>query len=201
MEVDLRRLQLGIKRLFDTVTSLVVLIVGSPLFVVTATLVKVSSPGPIFFVQERIGKDGRPFQILKFRSMTIAPPEGRGRLWNETEGARITPIGRFLRDYGLDELPQFLNILRGEMSIVGPRPPIPVRVKDYTVRQRKVFQMRPGLVSLAIVKGRRSIPMEERIELHLEYVKNWSLWLDWVILARSVVVVLCRQNADEVITG
>jgi lipopolysaccharide/colanic/teichoic acid biosynthesis glycosyltransferase len=198
-EATLRRLQLGIKRLIDIIVSLALLILGFPLWVALAILVNLSSPGPILFVQERVGKDGKPFRLYKFRSMTVAPPGGPPAGWSEAEEARITRVGRFLRDYGLDELPQVLNILKGDMSIIGPRPPLPSRAKHYTERQRKVFQMRPGVICLAAFQGRRSIPMEERLELHVQYVERWSLWLDLIILLRTIPVVLGRKDARDIL--
>jgi sugar transferase EpsL len=197
----LRRLQLGIKRLFDVWVSLLVLILGLPLFAFLALLVKVSSPGPVFFVQERVGKDGRPFRIYKFRSMTVASPGYQPTRWNAAEEARITPIGGFLRDYGLDELPQAINILKGDMSVVGPRPRLPVQVRDYDERQHKVFQMRPGIVCLSVFQGRRSIPVETRVELQVQYVETWSLWLDLVILVRTIPVVLGRKDARDILAS
>jgi lipopolysaccharide/colanic/teichoic acid biosynthesis glycosyltransferase len=198
-EAKLRRLQLGIKRLIDIMVSLALLILGFPLWVALATLVSLSSPGPILFVQGRVGKDGRPFRVYKFRSMTVAPPGHQPAGWSEAEEARITRVGRFLRDYGLDELPQVVNILKGDMSIIGPRPPLPSRAKHYTERQRKVFQMRPGVICLAAFRGRRSIPMEERLELHVQYVERWSLWLDLTILLRTIPVVLGRKDARDIL--
>ena len=181
----------------DVLLSLLVLGVGLPLFLVIGVLVKLSSPGPVFFVQERVGKGGKPFVMYKFRSMTVAQPGYEPGFWGEEEQARVTRIGRVLREYGLDELPQVLNILRGDMSIVGPRPPLASRVTDYTARQRKVFAMRPGVLALGAIKGRRSIPMDERVELHVQYVESWSLRLDLHILLRSIPIVLRRQGASE----
>lgn len=194
---DTQRLQLAVKRIMDVLLSLLVLVVGLPLLVVIGVLVKLSSPGPVFFVQERVGRGGKVFAMYKFRSMTVAQPGYEPGFWSEDERARVTRVGRPLRDYGLDELPQVLNILRGDMSIVGPRPPLASRVSDYTARQKRVFKMRPGVFALGAIKGRRSIPMEERVELHVQYVESWSLWLDLHILLRSIPVVLRRQGASE----
>jgi sugar transferase EpsL len=198
-EATLRSLQLAIKRLIDIIVSLAVLILGFPLLVVLAILVKLSAPGPILFVRERLGKDGKPFRLYKFRSMTVAPPGYQPAGWSEAEEARITRVGRFLRDYGLDELPQVLNILKGDLSIIGPRPPLPSRAKHFTERQRRVFQMRPGVTCLAAFHGRRSIPMEERLELHVQYVERWSLWLDLIILLRTIPTVLGRKDARDIL--
>lgn len=198
---DTRNLRLALKRTMDVVLSLLVLVIGLPPFLAIGVLVKLSSPGPVLFVQERVGKGGRTFPMYKFRSMTVAPPGHQPGLWSEEEKARVTRVGRVLRDYGLDELPQALNILKGDMSIVGPRPPLPSRVNGYTERQRKVFQMRPGVLALAAIKGRRSIPVEDRVELHVQYVESWSLRLDLHILLRSIGVVLRRQGVSEAPRG
>ena len=192
-----RSWQLGIKRLADVVVSLAVLVLGWPLFLLVAVLVRLSSPGPVLFIQERVGKEEKPFRLVKFRSMLVSEEEDAETGWTEAHEARITPIGRLLRDYGLDELSQAWNILKGEMSIIGPRPPLPAQVESFTERQRKMFLMRPGLLSLPGFKGRRSLPMEERIELHVQYVEHWSLLLDFVILLRCIPVILRRQNVDE----
>ena len=189
--------QLALKRLFDVAISLLVLVLGLPVFGLIALLVKLSSPGPVFFVQERVGLGGRTFRMIKFRTMVDKPTNEPVTVWTETEEARVTRIGRFLRDYALDELPEVFNILKGDMSIVGPRPPLPAQVRDYTEHQRKMFRMRPGMLSWAFVKGRRSIPMKQRIEHHVWYVKNWSLWLDVLIFWRGVLVLFQKKGASE----
>jgi len=191
-------IQLAIKRLFDVMVCLIVLIVGAPAYLAIALIVKLSSPGPILFVQDRVGLRGRVFPTYKFRTMVGAPDES-SVVWSQSDEERITRVGRFLRDYGLDELPQAVNILKGEMSIVGPRPPLPSQVESYSEHQKIMFRMRPGVFSLAAVRGRRSIPMEERIELHVRYVENWSLRLDAMILCKVLLVVLGRENASETI--
>jgi len=191
-------IQLAIKRLFDVLVCLIVLIVGAPAYLAIALIVKLSSPGPILFVQDRVGLRGRVFPTYKFRTMVGAPDES-SVVWSQSDEERITRVGRFLRDYGLDELPQAVNILKGEMSIVGPRPPLPSQVESYSEHQKTMFRMRPGVFSLAAVRGRRSIPMEERIELHVRYVENWSLRLDAMILYKGLLVVLGRENASETI--
>jgi lipopolysaccharide/colanic/teichoic acid biosynthesis glycosyltransferase len=201
---DLRKepryqLELAIKRLLDVLGCAVILVFGFPVFLLIAAMVKLSSAGPVFFLQTRVGKDEKQFLLIKFRSMRGSPAQNVST-WTRNEEARITPVGEFLRDYGLDELPQVINIIRGEMSIIGPRPPLPVQVMKYTPEERKAFRMRPGVLSLAAVEGRRSIPMEKRIELHVEYVENWSLGLDLKILWRALAVVLRREHASDVIT-
>ncbi len=194
------QLQLATKRFLDIILCLVVLIVTAPLLGLIAFAVKLSSPGPIFFLQSRVGLNQKAFRMIKFRTMAESPSKAQTTDWTAAEEMRITPIGRFLRDYGLDELPQALNILRGDMSIVGPRPPLPDQVEQYTEYQRRMFQMRPGVISLAAVEGRRSIPMQQRIELHVRYVGSWSLGLDLAILWRAMFVVLRRQDAAEIVS-
>jgi lipopolysaccharide/colanic/teichoic acid biosynthesis glycosyltransferase len=195
-----RRAQLALKRLADVVLCLIISILALPFMAAIALSVRLSSPGPIFFVQERVGLRLRTFKMIKFRTMAVRPALEQATAWTAAEEARITPVGRLLRDYGLDELPQILSILKGDMSIVGPRPPLPAQVKDYTERQHRMFEMRPGVLSLAAIMGRRSLTTEQRIELHVRYVQEWSLRLDLLILWRALFVVLGRQDASETIT-
>lgn len=189
--------QLALKRILDAVICLLVLVLGLPVFGLIGLMVKLSSPGPVFFVQERVGLGGKTFRMIKFRTMVDKPTTEPVTVWTEAEEARVTKIGRFLRDYALDEFPEVLNILKGDMSIIGPRPPLPAQVKDYIEHQRQMFRMRPGMLSWAFVNGRRSILMEQRIELHVWYVKNWSLWLDVLIFWRGLQVLFKREGASE----
>jgi undecaprenyl phosphate N,N'-diacetylbacillosamine 1-phosphate transferase len=192
-------LQLAIKRMIDLTACAAILIIGFPLLLLVAFLIKVTSSGPIFFIQPRVGKHQKVFKMIKFRTMTGAPDKEATR-WTIMDTARITPIGNFLRDYGVDELPQVINIIGGDMSIVGPRPPLPIQVGAYTQEQRKVFFMRPGVLSLAAVEGRRAISMDERIALHVKYIETWSLMLDFRIMWRCLFIVLGRKNVAEIIT-
>ena len=186
----------AIKRVFDVAACLMVLALGAPVFIIIALIVRLSSPGPVLFIQERTGRHGRAFRMYKFRTMVGRKDESI-LVWTTTDEQRITRVGRFLRDYGLDELPQVINILKGDMSIVGPRPPRPLQAERYSDHQRHMFSMRPGVISLADVKGRRSIPTEERIEWHVWYVENWSIRLDLEILWKTLLIVLRRENAEE----
>jgi len=186
----------AIKRVFDVAACLMVLALGAPVFIIIALIVRLSSPGPVLFIQERTGRHGRAFRMYKFRTMVGRKDESI-LVWTTTDEQRITRVGRFLRDYGLDELPQVINILKGDMSIVGPRPPRPLQAERYSDHQRIMFSMRPGVISLADVKGRRSIPTEERIEWHVRYVENWSVRLDLEILWKTLLIVLRRENAEE----
>jgi len=189
-------IEYAIKRVFDVVACLMVLALGAPIFIIIALIVRLSSPGPVLFIQERTGRHGRAFRMYKFRTMVGRKDESI-LVWTTTDEQRITRVGRFLRDYGLDELPQVINILKGDMSIVGPRPPRPLQAERYSDHQRIMFSMRPGVISLADVKGRRSIPTEERIEWHVWYVENWSIRLDLEILWKTLLIVLRRENAEE----
>lgn len=185
------------KRLFDVAASLAVLSLGAPLMAGLAVAVRLSSPGPVFFVQDRAGRGTRPFRMLKFRTMAMAPRERQALVWTPEDESRVTRVGSFMRDFGLDELPQALNILKGEMSVIGPRPPMVEQVPGYSAEQRRMFDVRPGVLSLAAVRGRRTLTPERRIADHVEYVDRWSLALDAVILWKSLLVVLGRQNARD----
>jgi len=190
-------ISLAVKRAFDVASSSAVALAVAPAFPLLAFCVKWRSRGPLFFTQERVGVDQRPFRMIKFRTMSQPPPGHDPTKWNVAEESRISPLGRFLRDFGLDELPQVINIIKGDMSVIGPRPPLPAQVEQYSDEQRKMFGMKPGVLSLAAIRGRRAIDMEKRIELHVEYVERWSLALDIEILLKSLFVVLRRMNADE----
>ncbi len=195
-----RSLQLHIKRFFDIVVCGLLLVLGSPFLLILGLLVKWSSPGPVFFVQVRTGKDEAPYRMIKFRTMSGSPDENAS-IWTKSDELRITRIGRILRDFGLDELPQLLNILKGDMSIIGPRSPLPQQAAAFTPYLKKMFSMRPGVLSLAAIAGRRSLTMMERYALHVEYVETWSLKLDFKILWRSLFVVLKREAAAEKLPG
>lgn len=188
-------IRLAMKRMIDLVLCAILLVAASPLLLLIAIAVKLTSRGPLFFVQHRVGLNARSFRMYKFRTMR-ADHRG-GDAWSNADEMAVTPIGGVLRDYGLDELPQLLNIFNGDMSIIGPRPPLTSQLGRYDERLRETFAMRPGVLSLAAVEGRRAISPEQRMELHLRYVKEWSLRLDFSILWRCALVVLRRQNANE----
>jgi exopolysaccharide biosynthesis polyprenyl glycosylphosphotransferase len=198
---------LMLKHLFDRSLALVVLILFSWLFLIVALAVRLSSKGPVIFRQARGGKNGRPFMMLKFRTMVTNAEMQQDELqrMNQMEGPvfkidkdpRITPIGRFLRKTSLDELPQFWNVLRGEMSLVGPRPLPMYEVKKFeTTAQRRRLAMKPGLTCLWQISGRNKITsFREWVKLDLEYIDNWSLWLDAKIIMKTVPVVLFGSGA------
>jgi exopolysaccharide biosynthesis polyprenyl glycosylphosphotransferase len=196
-----------VKWLLDFTVSLVLLIFFSPLFLITALLMKLTSPGPVFFLQERLGLNKRRFKIYKFRTMTVDAESRMKELehLNELSGPvfkirndpRITTIGRFLRSTSIDELPQLFNVLKGDMSLVGPRP---MAVRDYEGFnedwQRRRFSVRPGITCLWQVLGRNCIPFEQWMELDLQYIDRWSLWLDVQILFKTIPAVLRGSGAS-----
>lgn len=178
------------KRAFDLAVAIPATIVLAPVMAGIAAWVRIDSPGPAIFRQRRAGAFGRPFTCLKFRSM-VDGAEGKGAGLKVTEDDdRITRAGRVLRRLSLDELPQLINVIRGEMSIVGPRPTVPAQIEHYDAVQRRRLLARPGLTGLAQVRGRAAIPWSERIALDVEYVDNWSFALDLRIIAETVRVVL-----------
>jgi lipopolysaccharide/colanic/teichoic acid biosynthesis glycosyltransferase len=172
-------------RILDILIAAVALLVLSPVLLIAAIAIKLGSRGPVIYRQRRVGKDGNEFELLKLRTMELgSDPVGVGRIVARDD-PRVTPAGRFLRRTSLDEIPNLVNVLRGEMAIVGPRPTIPAQVEDYTPFQHRRHEVRPGLTGWAQVQGRAGIPWEERIELDVEYVDRRSLALDVRILART----------------
>lgn len=189
------------KRFCDIVISLLGLIVLSPLMLVVAIAIKIESKGPVLFKQTRLGKGGREFQIYKFRSMCEgAENMGTGQ-YSFTGDMRVTKVGRFIRATSIDELPQFINILKGEMSLVGFRPPLtyhPWKLEEYTDEQMRMFEVRPGITGWAQVHGRKHTEWHERISLNVYYVDHMSLLLDIKILFLTVFKVLKNEDNENV---
>lgn len=185
----MRKCNIFLKHTIDFIGSFLGLIIISPLLIVISIAIVTGSKGPILFRQKRLGKDGQIFEILKFRTMVMnAEQIGSGLFINSENDARITKIGKFLRTTSLDELPQIINVLKGDMSLVGPRPPVPhhpFKYDEYTEFQKTRFSMRPGMTGLAQVTVRNSVPWEERIPVDVDYVKNFNLWLDFRILFKT----------------
>jgi undecaprenyl phosphate N,N'-diacetylbacillosamine 1-phosphate transferase len=178
----------------DFLGSWLGIILMSPVIYLVGALIRLDSRGPIIFKQERIGKDGQPFMSFKFRSMVDKATTiglGLNVCMNDD---RITRVGKFLRNTSLDELPQLFNVLKGEMSIVGPRPTLAYQVKAYNAEQRRRLQVKPGITGWAQINGRNAIPWEDRIKLDVWYVDNWSLGLDLRILGRTLRTVLKREG-------
>jgi lipopolysaccharide/colanic/teichoic acid biosynthesis glycosyltransferase len=186
------RLALGVKRVMDVAGSALGLLVLSPVIAATGLAVRAAHGRPTLFRQTRPGLHGRPFTILKFRTMRPTRP---GEVWYETDERRLTRLGRFLRTTSIDELPELWNVLRGDMSLVGPRPLLLDYLDEYTAEERRRHDMPPGMTGWAAVNGRNTVPFRERLALDAWYVDHWSLWLDLRILARTVHQVLRRSNA------
>lgn len=199
------RAALFAKRGMDIVLSLIALVVLAPILIAAMVAVRLSSPGPALFVQERIGLGGKPFKMLKIRSMHADAERQRERYeaLNECDGPvfklrrdpRITTVGRVLRKFSLDELPQLVNVLRGEMSLVGPRPPLPVEWATYGDLERRRLLVTPGITGIWQVSGRSDIDFSEWIEMDLAYIRSWSLWLDLALLVRTIPAVLSGRGA------
>jgi len=179
-----------IRRAVDVVVSALALLLSSPLLLAAMLAIRLESPGPMIYRQRRAGRGGKPFDVLKLRTMVDGAEHiGAGMAVNAND-SRITRVGAFLRRSSLDELPNLLNVLRGEMTLVGPRPTLPAQVDRYTERQRGRLAVKPGITGWAQVNGRASLPWPERIELDLYYVENRSLSLDLRILVRTPAMVL-----------
>ena len=196
----------ALKRFVDIVLSTVALVVLAPLFLVIAVAIKLTSPGPVFFVQARVGRYGKTFTFYKFRSMYEDAEERKAALMSQNESAdgvifkmaddpRITPVGKILRRTSMDELPQFLNVLFGDMSLVGPRPPVPSEVRQYSLEALKRLNVRPGLTCLWQVSGRSDIPFKEQVRLDKEYISSRSFFRDLVILFRTIPAILSGKGA------
>jgi lipopolysaccharide/colanic/teichoic acid biosynthesis glycosyltransferase len=174
-----------VSRALDLALASVLLVVTAPLMAAAAIAIRVESPGPVFYRQRRVGKDGRPFEVWKLRTM-VRGAESMGAGIYVLEGdPRITRVGRLLRRFSLDELPNLINVLKGDMAIVGPRPTVQEQVNRYTERQRRRLEVKPGITGWAQINGRTSLPWPERIELDVWYVEHRSLRLDLKILART----------------
>lgn len=192
-----------VKALFDRVGALTILLLGFPFLIAIAVAIRMAGDGPVLFTQERVGKGGRTFRLYKFRSMRVGAEADLAELVNESDGVlfkirqdpRITPLGRWLRRHSLDELPQLFNVLVGQMSLVGPRPPLPSEVEQYGDDVRRRLVVKPGLTGLWQVSGRSDLSWDESVRLDLRYVENWSLALDLQILWRTVFAVAKSSGA------
>lgn len=195
-----------VKRIIDVLGALVLLVALLPLFALIALLVRLDSPGPIFFGQQRVGRWGRLFEMWKFRSMYVDAEARKAALLsdNEMQGGvtfkmkrdpRITRIGRFIRKASIDELPQLYNVLVGDMSLVGPRPPVPKEVAEYTPRDRRRLEATPGITCIWQVSGRSDIPFDQQVELDVEYIESHSIWLDVKLLLKTIPAVLLGRGA------
>jgi exopolysaccharide biosynthesis polyprenyl glycosylphosphotransferase len=204
-QISLNTAQRLVTRFVDISVSLIILLIGSPLWLCVALAVRLNSPGPIIYKQTRIGLNGQPFKCLKFRSMyqnadklramLIDKNEAQGPLFKMREDPRITAVGKFLRRTSLDEIPQLLNVIKGDMSLVGPRPPLPQEVAQYEEWQKGRLGIKPGLTGLWQVRGRSDISFDEGVLMDLYYIENWSLRLYFQILLRTIPAVLFSRGA------
>ena len=194
------------KRCFDIIISLVLLFFLLPIFIVTAIAIYIESPGPVFFKQTRVGKNGRHFDFYKFRSMVMNAEKLKDQILKENESKdgvtfkmkkdpRITKIGAFIRKFSIDELPQLFNVIKGDMSLVGPRPPVPREVAEYTLNDRKRLHVMPGITCIWQVSGRSDIPFKEQVELDKQYIRSKSIWKDILILLKTIPAVLTGKGA------
>ncbi len=190
------------KRFIDCFISLFALIILSPVMLITAILIKAESKGPVIFKQDRLGKGGKVFKIYKFRSMCVGAEKTGSGVYSGKNDARVTKVGKIIRATSIDELPQLVNILKGDMTIIGPRPPLtyhPWPFAEYTEEQKKMFDVRPGVTGWAQVNGRKDVEWHRRIELNCWYVENLSFLLDIKIFFMTIFKVVTNQ--DNVNTG
>ncbi len=210
-----KKIQLLVKSLFDFFASLSAVVILSPIFLTIAVIIKLTSHGPVFFRQERLGLNGKPFLVLKFRSMRTDCDSGSHKefitkfisrntddassssgTFKLTNDARITSFGHFIRKTSLDELPQFINVLKGEMSLVGPRPPIPYEYDLYDIwHRRRLLSCKPGVTGLWQVTGRSRTTFDDMVRLDLQYIHEWSLWYDFKILFKTPGAVIMGKGA------
>ena len=185
------------KRLMDILLSIICIIAALPLMLLTVLVIKLTSPGPIIFSQVRVGKYGRHFKFYKFRSMYIDAEARKAELLKQNESGdgvifkmkhdpRITPVGRFIRKFSIDELPQLFNVLLGDMSLVGPRPPLPSEVRTYSIEERKRLNITPGITCLWQVSGRSELPFQQQMALDKQYIASRSAWNDFMILLKTI---------------
>lgn len=190
-----------LKRMLDILLSFIGLLVLFIPMSIVAVLIKLDSPGPILFRQKRLGRNGKEFEILKFRSMCVGAEQIGSGVYSEKGDSRVTKIGKILRATSVDEFPQLLNVLLGDMSLVGPRPPLtyhPWPLDQYTAEQRRMFEVRPGLTGWAQVNGRKHVEWNKRIELNVWYVDHLSLWLDIKVLFLTVWQVITNADNENV---
>ncbi|MCB5262259.1 MAG: sugar transferase [Candidatus Cloacimonetes bacterium] len=196
----------SIKAAMDFSGSLILLILLSPLFLVTAILIYITDPGPIFYVANRVGLNGAYFGFIKFRSMYKDADKHKDQLLKQNESKdgvifkmkndpRITRVGKFIRRFSIDELPQLFNVLKGDMSLVGPRPPLPLEVLQYSLEDRKRLHVKPGITCLWQIKGRSEIPFQQQVQLDMQYIRSQGIKNDLIILLKTIPAVISGKGA------
>ena len=193
-----------IKRILDFILAFVGIIIISPILLIVAICIKIDSKGPVIFKQKRLGKDGKEFEIYKFRSMVVGAEKIGTGVYSKEGDSRVTKVGKFIRMTSIDELPQLVNILKGEMSFIGPRPVLtyhPWRYEEYTEEKKRRFEVRPGITGLAQVNGRKQVEWNRRIEMDVEYVNKLSFILDLKIFFKTIYnVILMKDNVNTIST-
>ena len=189
-----------IKRYIDIVLAAIALVIALPVMAVTAIAVKLDSPGPVIFTQKRLGLNGREFDFYKFRSMVVNAEHTGSGVYSDKNDERVTRVGRFIRATSLDELPQLINILRGDMSCIGPRPPLtyhPWPIEEYTDAQRRMFEVRPGVTGWAQIHGRKDVEWHKRIKMNVWYVDHCSFRLDAIIFFVTIFKVITGADNEN----
>lgn len=191
---------LRIKRCLDCIIGVFGIVILSPILLITAIAIKLDSPGDVFFLQDRLGKDGKVFKIIKFRSMCVGAEHTGSGVYSGKGDARVTRVGKFIRATSIDELPQLINLIRGDMSLIGPRPPLtyhPWTIDKYTEEQFHMFDVRPGITGWAQIHGRKDVEWNKRIALNVWYVRNVSFLLDLKIFFMTFVKVLKNEDNEN----
>lgn len=186
-----------IKRIFDIIFAIIIIACLSPILILVSIIIKLTDYGPVFFLQNRLGYKGKIFKIYKFRTMIFNAPDLRnsdGTTFNSSNDPRLTKIGKFLREYSIDELPQLLNVIFGEMSIIGPRPELPESYETHTSNELKRLNVLPGITGWAAVNGRNKLPIRERRILDVYYAENLSLNLDFKIFYKTILLLIRKES-------
>jgi lipopolysaccharide/colanic/teichoic acid biosynthesis glycosyltransferase len=182
-----------IKRVTDILFSILILIFTSPLLLICAIFIKLESRGPVLFIHERVGLGGRNFRMIKFRGM-VNNALAIGPVLTQENDPRLTKTGKFLRRTSIDEIPNFINVLKGDMSLVGPRPEMPVLTYSYSDQERKIFSFKPGVTGYSQVNGRQMLTPSQRVEMELEYYRNADFWSDLIIVLKTFKVVVTNDG-------
>jgi len=182
-----------VKRITDIFLSIVLLTLSSPLLLISIIAIKLNSKGPAFFVQERIGYDGKSFKMIKLRGM-VDNAESMGPLLTQENDPRLTPVGKVLRRISIDEIPQCINVLKGDMSIIGPRPEVPGIAKNYSEEEKKVFSFKPGITGIAQINGRQSLTPAQRVRMEIEYYSKANIFSDLKVALKTPIIILSNEG-------